>query len=239
MKRICTIAVGLALFGAAGTAQAANVDFEGFGNGATVDFAGFGTGIFAVSATNGNGIGPDNATVMNSEGSSNSNIKHPYSSGNLKTSRLRKVLIIPSANSNTAPSPQGGQLTLTFFQPLKTFGFDVGDVDSSDAATTTVTFRYQGSDIVTIPFSEFRNMNSPYKRPGVVWGNNSANRIAPLTAAMLGAPAEGFDEVVFDFPSEMAFDNINYRVNPIPEPAAAGLIFGLPALAALRRRRRA
>jgi hypothetical protein len=239
MKRICTIAVGLGILGLATAAKAVNVDFEGYKPGQTVEFAGFGNGIFAVNAV-GNSGDASNATVLNTEATSDGNFKYKYATGNLKSSRLRKVLIVPTTDGSTTADPAGGQLTLTFFSPLKSFGFDALDVDVADAPNTFVTFRFQGQDLAggPIPFSEFKKSSSPFKRTTVQWGNRSANRIAPFSAAQLGSP-DGIDEVVFDFPSEFAVDNIAYRVNPIPEPTAVGLLLGLPALTMLRRRRRA
>jgi hypothetical protein len=231
MKRICTIAVGLGVLGLATAAKAVNVDFEGYKVGQTVEFAGFGNGIFAVSAAGNSGGG--DATILDTEKTADGNFKYKYATGNLKSSRLRKVLIVPTDTGGPTADPAGGQLTLTFFSPLKSFGFDVVDVDVADAPNTFVTFRLNGSDIQTIPFSDFKNAASPFKRTTVQWGNRSANRIAPLTSAQLGSD---FDEVVFDFPSEMAFDNINYRVQ-VPEPTAVGMLLGLPALTMLRRRR--
>jgi hypothetical protein len=236
MKRICTIALGLGVLGLATTAKAANVDFEGYKPGQTVEFAGFGAGIFAVSAV-GNSGEASGAGILNTEATNDHNFKYQFATGNLKTSRLRKVLIVPTADGSTTADPAGGQLTLTFFSPLKSFGFDVLDVDVADAPNTFVTFRFQGNDVQTIPFSEFKNSSSPFKRTTVQFGDRSANRIAPITSAQLGSD---IDEVVFDFPSELGLDNISYRVDTIvPEPTAVGMILGLPALTMLRRRRRA
>ena len=235
MKRICIGALGLGLLVLASPAKAINVDFEGPPQGSPVEFAGFGIGIFAVTAVGNSGASI--ATVLNTEGSSNPNARYPYSGGNLRTSRLRKVLIVPSQDGGTTPDPAGGQLTLTFFERgITTFGFDVLDVDVADAPNTFITFRLGGTDVATIPFSEFKNSNSPFKRTTVSWGNNTANRVAPFTAREFGV--DFFDEVVFDFPTELAIDNINYRTQIIPEPTAVGLMIGLPALASLRRRRR-
>jgi len=181
-------------------------------------------------------------TILDTEKTSSGDFKYKYASGNLKSSRLRKVLIVPTTDGSTAADPDGGQLTLTFFSPLKSFGFDVVDVDVADAPNTFVTFRLNGSDITTIPFSEFKNSSSPFKRTTVQFGNRTANRVAPFSATQFGldpTQGEGIDEVVFDFPSEFALDNVNYRVNPIPEPTAVGMLLGLPALTMLRRRRRA
>ena len=236
MKRICTIALGLGVLGLATTAKAATVDFEGYKPGQTVEFAGFGAGIFAVSAV-GNSGDASGAGILNTEATNDPNFKYQYATGNLKSSRLRKVLIVPTTDGSTTADPAGGQLTLTFFSPLKSFGFDVLDVDVADVPNTFVTFRFQGNDVATIPFSEFKNSSSPFKRTTFLAGNRSANRIAPFSAAQLGSP-DGIDEVVFDFPSELALDNISYRVNPIPEPTAIGMVLGLPALTMLRRRRR-
>ena len=241
MKRICTIAAGLGLLGLATTAKAVNVDFEAYKPGNPVEFAGFGNGIFAISAT-GNSGDAGNATVLNTESTGDPNFKYKYASGNLKSSRLRKVLITPVTDGSTTADSAGGQLTLTFFNPLKSFGFDFLDVDVADAPFTTVTFRSGGADVATIPFSEFKNSSSPFKRTTVQFGNRTANRVAPFSANQFGLDVnngEGIDEVVFDFPSEFALDNVNYRVNPIPEPTAVGMLLGLPALTMLRRRRRA
>lgn len=245
MKRICTLAaLGVGLLGFANAAKAVNVDFEGFQVGSDIDVAGFGSGIFSVSATNSNGDDAGPATIIDTEATSNPNLKWKYiGGGNLPNARLRKVLIVPTSGGSSVDSG-GGQISLSFFAPIKLFGFDVIDVDPGEAASTTVTFFDAGQPLATIPFSEFKNPASVYKRSGIVWGNDSANRIAPITTAQLsldlGTEVSGFDQVVFDFTSEMAFDNLNYRVlaNNVPEPATAGLLLGLPVLAALRRRRR-
>jgi hypothetical protein len=248
MKRICTLALGLGILGSATSAKAVNVDFEGFQTGAIVEFAGFGSGIFSVSAQTNNPMGMDVATVVNTEqAGSDKELKYKYSSGNLRNSRLRKVLVVArdgtDANGNGIldnpdDGKQGGSLTLQFFNPIKSFGFDVLDVDATDAPQTTVEFRFEGAPLAVIPFTEFTRRNSPYNKRNVQWGNNSANRIMPITSNQLGG---SFDEVVFTFPSAMGFDNLNYRVdnNVIPEPTALGLLLGLPALASLRRRRKA
>ena len=232
MRRICTAVVGAAIVVLPTVAKAIHVNFEGFPEGQPVEFAGFGTGIFAVSAIGNSG--GTSAAVLNTESSSNPNLKYPYAGGNLKTSRLRKVLIVPTEPGGSTPDPAGGQLTLTFFGPVRSFGFDVLDIDVADAPNTFVTFSVGGANIATIPFSEFKNVRSPFRRNTMSFGNNTANRVAPLNAVQFGTFA--FDEVVFDFPSEFALDNVYFQTMVIPEPTALGALCSVMLLG-LRRRR--
>jgi hypothetical protein len=244
-----SVAVVVSL-GVARSAGAVAIDFEGFRQGQEVKFGGYGVGIFAITANGGDDTEPA-ATVLNTEGSLDPNVRYEFNGGNLAAARLRNALVIPAEAGGHLPDAAGGRLTVTFFAPIRTFGFDVVDVDPADAPLTTVTFRSQGNDLLTIPFSEFTDRNSPHRRPGVRWGNDSANRIAPIDPALQFGVF--MDEVEFQFPSEMAFDNFNFRTTTlsgspdtatldgqtavVPEPAALAAIL-CPAALALGRRRR-
>jgi len=237
MKRICTLTLGLGILAFATSVRADNVDFQGFTPGQPVTQAGFGNGVFTVTATDNNAFGPQTATVIDTDVNrpNQTDMEFPFKGGNLKTTRLRKVLVVQRAPGAANFSQAGGELDLTFSNPLKSFGFDVLDMETNNAAASTVTFKAGGAPLATIPFSAFTTVGSPYKNVGVVFGDNTANRIKPILNTQVGGD---FDEVVFDFNDPTGIDTLNYKLQTVPEPtAAAGLLLGLPLLA--RRRRKA
>jgi len=237
MKRICTLTLGLGILAFATSAHADNVDFQGFTPGQPVTAAGFGNGVFAVSAVDNNPFGPQTATVIDTDVNrpAQTDMEFPFKGGNLKTTRLRKVLVVQKAPGAANFSAAGGQLDLTFSNPLKSFGFDVLDMETGNAAASSVTFKSGGGTLAVIPFSAFTMVGSPYKNVGVVYGDNTANRIKPILNSQVGGD---FDEVVFDFNDPTGIDTLNYKLQTVPEPtAAAGLLLGLPALLARRRRK--
>ena len=127
-----------------------------------------------------------------------------------------------------------GTITFGFLNPITEFGADLIDVEHSEHSGA-FTFRFEGEDVGTVLFSDLTDPLSEHFQPSVDFGDNFANRIAPIQAAdLVGDRAGGkayFDEVEVLFNGSGAIDNL------VPAPSAAAL-FALAGLGAARRRRR-
>lgn len=194
--------------------------------------------------------GPAVATLYNTNrtGEPDPDEQVPFDLGNLAPSGPGgNVLIIPenATDSNTdgridQPNDEGsrpaGQFTFDFTVPVNQFGFDLTDVEGpaeyNANAGYFASFYLNGNLEARVGFGAFVDPTSPFYDPSVRYGDNSANRIRPISARDVGLPY--FDRVVLNFGGSGGTDNIFFT--PVPEPAALGLV-GLPALALLRRRR--
>jgi hypothetical protein len=108
---------------------------------------------------------------------------------------------------------------------VTSFGFDFIDVESAEAVNSVVFF--QGSTEIQMAFTSLPGIsNSDF-------GDNTANRVAPIWATDLGLTE--FDRVVIRLGGSGAIDNITFT--PIPEPTTA-LLFaaGIVSLARSGRR---
>lgn len=134
-------------------------------------------------------------------------------------------------DENTNPA---GSLFFHFATPATEFGFDLFDVDTNELSPTFgyIAFR-SGTQEARVQFSQFTNPSSPFYNPTVVFGDQSANRIRPITASQLGF--NSFHRVEINFAGSGAVDNIAFDV--IPEPASLALVAGALPLLGLRRRR--
>ncbi|MEM1211190.1 MAG: hypothetical protein AAGI68_02725 [Planctomycetota bacterium] len=140
---------------------------------------------------------------------------------------------------NDEGSRPGGELTFSFDQRVTSFGFDLIDVEGPEEfgrdSGFFATF-IEDDNQVRVGFGAFVDPDSDFYQPGVAFGDNSANRIAPITAEELGL--NGFDEVVINLGGSSAVDNIRFTAVPSPTAAGAGLV-ALIGLTARRRRRTA
>lgn len=128
-----------------------------------------------------------------------------------------------------------GSVFFTFDFSVDTFGLDLIDVEGPEEYGDASGFIrvFSGQDAgVTVSFAEFMDPASGFYDPSVVFGDNHANRILPLTAQRLGL--DGFDRVEVSLGGSGAIDNVTYT--PIPEPTSAALL-ALAGLALVRRRR--
>jgi hypothetical protein len=160
------------------------------------------------------------------------------------------VLIIPENRTDRndddlidQPNDEGsrpaGQFTFDFMTPIQAFGFDLVDVEGPAEYDRNsgyfASFYLDGELEARVGFGSFVDPDSPFYDPTVRYGDNSANRIDPITARELGLPY--FDRVVLNFGGSGGTDNILFT--PIPEPSSAALLgLALPAGALMRRRRR-
>lgn len=123
-----------------------------------------------------------------------------------------------------------GKLIFDFEEQITAFGFDLVDIESTSAENGYVKFYNEGRRVGKVRFSDFVNPSSFFDST-VSYGNNSANRIAPITAEDLGV--EGFDKVVIKMGGSGAVDNVNY----VPEPGTL-VLFLMGSLCALMRMRK-
>lgn len=214
------------------------LDFEGLEHGRIVD-----TQLPGVTVTADNdGGGPDIAVAFNSNlsGTSDPDLERGsgWSAGNLASNTdLGNVLILQENSNGIAdgiaddPDDEGSrpagwiQFDLdTFFTAL---GFDLIDIEGTSANDEpgSVDIMLGGAVIFSVSFMDLVGVD------GVVFGNNSANQIQPIS---------GFgtaDGVRFNLGGSGAIDNLRFYTVPEPGPLAL-LGIGLLGMAAVRRRRK-
>jgi hypothetical protein len=176
----------------------------------------------------------------------------PWAGGNLAISdtetQLGRALIIAENNTGAGdgildnPDDEGsrpaGQLIFDFASKVSLFGFDVVDIEGNVMEFSRLEFFSAGDSIATVGFDEFTNNASSFYDSTIVFGDNTANRISPITADALVAAgfadaASGFDRVIIHAGGSSAYDNI---VIPAPSGLLA-LAGGWLMLAPTRRRR--
>ena len=249
------VGIGLVATGLAATSARAGapgggtlIDFNGLPAGTTVNdqYAPQGVKI-TVQRTS---PGPAVATLYNTRrtGEPDPDLQVPFAVGNLGTSGPGgNVLIIPENNTDSnhdglidQPNDEGdrpsGQFTFDFIRPVDTFGFDLVDIDGpaefNANAGYFASFYLNGNLEARVGFGSFIDPTSPFYDPSVKYGDNSANRIRPITARSVGMPY--FDRVVLNFGGSGGTDNIIFT--PVPEPGSLALL-GLAVPVLLRRRR--
>lgn len=126
-----------------------------------------------------------------------------------------------------------GDLIFSFQDRITSFGFDVVDIESNQAAGARVLlFDGAGPTVATVSFSAFECAAGPFCDPSVDFaGDNTANHLSDMTAAALGLT--GFDRVVIDLNGSGGVDHLRWDVPQVPEPSPAGLLW--PALILLVR----
>ena len=195
--------------------------------------------------------GPAVATLYNTgrTGEPDPDLQTPFAMGNLGTAGPGgNVLIIPENNTDRngdglidSPNDEGtrpaGQFTFDFLAPVQSFGFDLIDVEGpaefNSNAGYFASFYLDGELEARVGFGSFVDPLSPFYDPTVRYGDNSANRIRPITARQVGMPQ--FDRVVLNFGGSGGTDNLLFTFVPEPSALALGVI---PALSLLKRRRR-
>jgi hypothetical protein len=191
-------------------AGATTIDFDSLQHGEAVDTQFSSSLGVTISAINVGG-GPDVAIAFDSllTGTRDPDLEGPaWSRGNLAPSTsLGRLLIVAE---NVRDENDDGLVD------------DPDDEGSRPAGSIFFDFE---------SFGEFIEGESSFFVPDVVYGNNSANRIAPITAADLGLIQ--FSKVELNLGGSSAVDNI--RFEPIPEPASLVLLGAALALTSLTR----
>jgi hypothetical protein len=184
----------------------------------------------------------------NETGTRGDDLEEPWSGGNISSDTVLGNLFIVQEEGSARPDDEGrqpaGSLHFIFNTPINSFGFDLIDVEgaeeyngSSDPGPDSgyfAAFYMSGSHSTTVGFGQFLDGTSPFHDATVSFGNNTANRIDPITAARLGLSQ--FDWMEINPGGSAALANI--RFNPVPEPASFLLVgLGLIALAGISRKK--
>lgn len=136
-------------------------------------------------------------------------IHYPWNGGNLAGIHIGEI-VFASAQSCAAPCggtcPQPfwdhpGQIAFDYPIPQVSFGFDLVDIDPGDTGGSVELF-LGGVSQLKVHWHEFTNPSSPHHRPGVVFGNGTANRISPLSLP------GGFDRAVIHLTGSGGTDGI-------------------------------
>ena len=246
-RKLCAGLVATLAVMAANAAQAITLDFEEFGHGEVLS----GTTVSGVTILAHNPRKPhDYGAVFDTRvtGSPDPDLEAisflggttAWSNGNLSQEslgfdpELNNILIVQRDGTDcdtgtcSVPNDQGGggsSLDFIFDRDLRSFGFDLIDVDSGEEGGTVIL--YDGAMSVSFTFGELL--------PVSLFGNHSANRFDPLLATDVGFSA--FDRVTIVFGGSGGVDNI--RFEPIPEPSTVALLgLGLLGFAGRSRFRR-
>ena len=241
--RVCAVALLALAPGAA--AATTTITFSEFGlvNGEVVDTDFASLGLDSITTTNIGG-GPNLGIIFDSMTPSfdDGDLEGPpWTVGNLAPSTsLGNILIIQENSTGCGddvcdvPDDEGtrpaGSFDLSFASaPITSFGFDLIDVEGTTAENGSIVF-HDGLATFTITFDDLE-LGGAFAVAGLVFGNNSANRIPEITAASVGLSQ--FDRVVINMGGSGGIDNL-----VIPEPGTGLLVIAGGALGlALRRRR--
>lgn len=240
------------VFALAGQCAAGVIGFNSNAHGEIIDndFSGMGVRFSAVNFRG----GPDLAIVFDTlmTNTADPDLEAPWVRGNLTPNAFQRGILIIAENAGDSnrdgriddpddqAAPRGsssGEIRIQFDYDLSTFGFDLFDSEGGPEINPNVgyiTFRENNVELRRVSFAEFITPTSTFYDPTIQYGDHSANRIRPMTAAQLNV--ERFDEVRINIASG-GIDTITWsEAAPIPEPASVALV-GMSGLALLRRRR--
>ena len=142
------------------------------------------------------------------------------------------------ASPNDENARPAGSLFFDFSTPITEFGWDLTDVDGPAEYNRNAGFFatfFGGGAEIRVGFGLFVTPGTAFYDPTVMYGDESANRIRPITARELGL--DQIERVEINLGGSGGVDNINFQ--PIPEPGTLGLALAALPLLTLRRRRSA
>ena len=231
-------------------AAALTLDFEGPGHGAVINTMG-GVGISGDNFSS----GPDLAVIFDTTltGTADQDLQFTspgipggetgWAAGNLPSNFfLGNILIIQENDTGCAtgtcsnPDDEGsrpaGTLTFDFsgHGVFRELGFDIVDVESESAVKGSLEFFLGAGSLGTVSFNTFTGA------AGMIHGNNTLNRIAPVSLLSLGLGTH-FDRVSITMGGSSGLDNV--VATPIPEPSSVVLFAaGFAVVAAFGRHAR-
>ncbi len=249
-KKKLTAALVLMAFGV--SVQAGVITFDDLAHGEVVFDQYDGV---TISADNASRRRPDTAITYNTVVSpvgADPDLQPPWADGNYadygldKNTDLGNVLIIAENTVDTDPADgliddpdderRGGVITFEFDEDITEFGFDLVDVDGPNEygnnAGYVMSFYDGMTELGTLGFGDL------IARDNADYGNNSYNRISPVTTQDFnpGAGVSGFNVVKVSFGGSGGIDNVHASV---PEPGMLLTMgFGLLTLAGLSVRRK-
>jgi hypothetical protein len=233
--------LALSLLGAS-AAQALSLDFESLSHGEVVK-AGLGdVQIDALNPNRGFDLAVGFDTSLSGTADLDLEMGGGWSSGNIAGERLGTILILQENDLGcdvgicSNPDDEGrrpaGDLSFAFGTSVLDFGLDLVDIDNALVEDGSLEF-FDGAASVTISFAEFIDPKSAFYDDTIEFGNNSANRISPLSAKALGL--EEIDGVTVHLGGSGGVDNLTGTI--VPEPSTAILsLLGLMGLASVGRR---
>jgi len=227
------------------------IDFESFTHGQIIHTQQPGV---TISATN-RGGGPDLAVDFDSglRGTRDPDLQGPNGSdgawdhGNIASNQVLGMMLIVQENSvgiedgfADLPDDEGsrpaGSIFFQFAKAITSFGFDLIDVEGVEEygqdSGYFATFFGGGSE-VRVSFADLITPASGFYDPDIAFGDNSANRVSPISAEQLGL--ESFERVELNFGGSAGVDNVAYTAVPTPTAVAGGLLLGLSLLTSRRR----
>lgn len=266
LAMICICALA---FGGSSTVHASVTieTFNSLGNGQIVDneFSSGANG-FTISGNNLGG-GPDLVVIFDTfaSGTDDPDLQDPFDFGNAATSdvftdlqdpsvpssdisRFFNALIIQESGGEDSSNPgfiddnpddeggrPAGSISFAFNTPIDSIGFDLLDVEGTAEEPFSVDFS-DGSTSLQLDFADFIALDGTLE-----FGNNSANRILPVTAEQVSDIAGGtltsFNSVTFNLGGSGAIDNVTFTAVPEPTGLPILTLLGLVSLARNRRRK--
>ncbi len=254
IRTFLTIALAVALTAvvAAPSAQADTITFAGFSHGQILTTQVPGVTISANNQTRGLTI----AGIFDTTESStyDPDLEDPFSNaGNLSGSTLMGNALILAENNVGAsdgildrPDDEGSRRTdglnwiqFVFGTEVTELGWDVIDLESISAQRSSIVFTDGDGDTVSIDWYTTGSTTDIETLAGLGFGDNSLNRIAPITAAYLNSLDGDFGNIAsarFIVGGSMALDNLTFT--SVPEPGTLALLAcGLLCIFLYRRSR--
>lgn len=134
-------------------------------------------------------------------------------------------------------SPGAGELYFSFDRAIDSFGFTLIDVEETGEFNNETGFFavfYGGGTSTKVSFADLVDPNSIFYDPTIVFGNNSANRVAALQAQDLGM--DRIERVTINLGGSAGVGEVTVTGVPSPTAGVAGL--GLMGLILGRRSNR-
>lgn len=134
--------------------------------------------------------------------------------------------------------PGAGKILFSFDHGISAFGFTLVDVEQTGEFNKKTgffaTFESASGQKKKVSFADFIDPSSDFYDPSIKFGDNSANRIADISATDLGLSS--IDKVTVNLGGSGGVGSVRYTAVPTPGAAGAGLV--LMGLLGMRRRRR-